>query len=184
MQKDIENIEQELQSFIDEKFNLDGALETIASILEQSFRTNIEQGGRVGNITGEKGNVFSGGNSKFTPLSDNNYISEGDILKRSGNLIRSIYATVDYAYDTIKFGSNLPYSRIHQLGGKIKTKITPKSRKFFWAMFYKTGNDMFKGMALTKKEYFIINIPARPFLTISPETIEDIKETLADNFNS
>jgi len=181
----IQDLEKSILNVMDEYLNIDGALESIAIDLEQSFRDNINSGGKVGKITGENDNFYAGGNSRFTSLSKMSRTdNQKPTLIGEGKLIRSINTLVDYANNTIKIGSNLPYSRIHQIGGTIKTSITPKSRKYFWYMFYKTNIQMFKNMALTKKDFFIINIPARPYITVSEETIINIEETLFNYFSN
>ena len=58
---------------------------------------------------------------------------------------------IDYAAtpEKVMVGSNLPYARIHQLGGK-----TGKGHK--------------------------VDMPARPYLGVSAEDMEDVRETMAD----
>lgn len=55
---------------------------------------------------------------------------------------------------------NIKYAKIHNDGGKIP--VTPKMRRYFWAMFKETGKPMWKAMALTDKKEFVI--PARPYI--------------------
>lgn len=59
--------------------------------------------------------------------------------------------SIDYAAtpEKVMVGSNLPYARIHQLGGK-----TGKGHK--------------------------VDMPARPYLGVSAEDMEDVRETMAD----
>ncbi|WP_286747883.1 phage virion morphogenesis protein [Roseivirga sp. UBA1976] len=59
--------------------------------------------------------------------------------------------------------SDKEYAQIHNEGGKIP--VTPLMRKFFWAMFYETGEEVYKNMAMTKKKE--IEIPARTFMAFS-----------------
>jgi len=61
-------------------------------------------------------------------------------------------------------GTKVPYAAIHEFGGETHPRVTAKSRKFFWAMYFETGEDMWKGMALTDKDSFTVNIPPRPYL--------------------
>ncbi len=61
--------------------------------------------------------------------------------------------------------SNEPYARIQNLGGKIK--ITAKMIRFFWYMFKKTGNRMWKNFATTKKSHFVIK--AKHYMDIPPK---------------
>lgn len=50
--------------------------------------------------------------------------------------------------------SSIKYAKIHNFGGQIE--ITPKMRRYFWAMFKQTGDAYYKGLALTKKKHFDI----------------------------
>lgn len=61
-------------------------------------------------------------------------------------------------------GTNVVYAYIHEFGGTITIPVTTKARGFFWAMWYETGDDMWKAMALSKKSVFKINMRARPYL--------------------
>lgn len=67
------------------------------------------------------------------------------------------------------YGTEVPYAAIHELTGA-RPRKTPKSRRFFWAMFYKTNELMWKAMALSKKERF--EIPARPYLVPAMQDVE------------
>ena len=59
--------------------------------------------------------------------------------------------------------SDKEYAEIHNEGGEIP--VTPLMRKFFWFMFYETGEEVYKNMAMTKKE--VIEMPARTFMDFS-----------------
>ena len=76
-------------------------------------------------------------------------------------------------------GSKVPYAEIHEFGGTIKTVVTGKMRKFFWAMYFQTGDDKWKGMALSGKEEFTSTIGARPYLRPARD---ESKETIHDMF--
>ena len=64
----------------------------------------------------------------------------------------------------ISAGEKLSYAAIHNEGGTITVKVTDKMRKYFWAMYYKTQNNRYKAMALTKKTSLTIHIPKRQFI--------------------
>lgn len=83
----------------------------------------------------------------------------GKTLVKTGNLRRSI-KHISISPKRVVIGSNLPYAEIHNDGGKIE--ITPKMRRYFWALFKKTAKLEFKAMALTKKTH--IEIPKRQFI--------------------
>lgn len=57
----------------------------------------------------------------------------------------------------------VPYAGIHEYGGSFSIPVTERMRRFFWAMYYKTGEDKWRGMALTKKTSFKITIRPRPY---------------------
>jgi phage gpG-like protein len=61
---------------------------------------------------------------------------------------------------TVGVDANIKYAKIHNQGGKLE--ITPKMRRYFWAMYKQTGKGYYKGLALTKKTHF--EIPARPYI--------------------
>ena len=88
----------------------------------------------------------------------------GKTLDKEGHLKDSI----DYHATSSKVmvGSNLPYARIHQLGGTIQ----PKKGKFL----------KFRG--LDGENVFVkeVTIPARPYLGISDDDREEIIATMTD----
>lgn len=88
----------------------------------------------------------------------------GKTLMHSGRLRRSI----DYAAtsDKVMVGSNLAYARIHQKGGEIKPK---KAKK----LVFKDSDG--KTVAVDA-----VTIPARPYLGVSKEDMEEVKSTMAD----
>ena len=88
----------------------------------------------------------------------------GQTLTDSGRLRRSIeFAATS---DKVMVGSNLPYARIHQLGGK----ITPKKAKKL----------VFKGRGGKKVAVDKVTMPARPFLGVSEEDMQEVRDTFAD----
>lgn len=103
---------------------------------------------------------------KRSRMNDNTLIESGD-LKKS-------IKTVSKSLQEIHIESDTPYSAIHNYGGRIK--ITEKMRKFFWAKFYSTGNDAWKGMALTKKKH--ITIPQRQYIGKTPEMMKQIEQII------
>jgi phage virion morphogenesis protein len=79
----------------------------------------------------------------------------------TGFLRKSITYNAGLADVTI--GSNLVYARMHQFGGTVE----PKNKK---ALAFRVNNK--KGSVVVKK----VTIPARPFLGISKDDREEIKE--------
>lgn len=79
---------------------------------------------------------------------------------------------------TITAGEGVPYASIHNYGGTINVTVTPKARRFFWYMFKKTENTMWKFMAITKKEKLTIKIPQRQFMGSSQTLDKMMKELI------
>lgn len=85
------------------------------------------------------------------------------ILTKSGSLRDSIKIT-ESSIQRVVLGSNAKHAKIHNEGGIINIPVTPKMRKFFWAKYKETANAKYKGMALTKKTHFVVNMPKRQFM--------------------
>jgi|GEM_PF-1530694 len=96
-------------------------------------------------------------------------------------------------------GRNVPYAKLHNEGGTVMVPVTPKLRKWAWAMYYESGGDKeenevagrYKGIALTKKEKLTIKIPQRQFMPLPEEVnqnlhdylVQKIAERLKDNMS-
>lgn len=71
----------------------------------------------------------------------------GSLMSVSNNLRRSINAEV--VRNGVRFTSAKPYATSHNEGAKIQ--VTPRMKKFFWAKYISTKQDMWKFMALKKR---------------------------------
>ena len=100
------------------------------------------------------------------------------LLTRSSRLKRSPRITYR-TKGAVKVGSDVPHARVHNEGATYTVRITPKMRRFFWAMFYKTGDVKFKYMAL-KRGTFKITIPKRQFMGV-PEFLENRIELVLED---
>lgn len=90
----------------------------------------------------------------------------------TGNLFRSfarggvgnIYkVNVSANQYELEYGSSLPYARIHEYGGFIRSK--GNMHKYFWARFAETKNTYFKNLALHVEKKGGVTIPKRPYFT-------------------
>jgi len=90
----------------------------------------------------------------------------GSLMVRSGNLVASIRpSVVSGERVVISAGSaRVPYAQIHNEGGPIRVPVTRNMRKFAWAMNYKSGDNRWKQLAITRKSILRINIPKRQFM--------------------
>jgi phage gpG-like protein len=98
------------------------------------------------------------------------------ILVKSAFLMNSLQVEVNDK--KVIFFSDAEYADIHNNGGVINVKVTERSRKYFWYMFYQTKKQFWKNMALTKKEMFTVTIPKRQFLGHSDTLMANLDEWL------
>lgn len=118
----------------------------------------------------------------------------------SGHLARSLTQSAERNSDAIeeirqvgptsfrlRKGTSVEYAAIHEEGGTIQPRVTDRMRSWAWAMYYDTGEDVYKGIALTNKDRLNITIPARPYLapgtraafpTIERRAKDTLEETL------
>lgn len=119
----------------------------------------------------------------------------GPLLSGRNHLFGSIkYVPGDYR---VKVANEVPYAAIHNEGGTATPTVTPKMRRFAWAMYYKAAGKkkgkkktkeagtqenaaagVWKALALTKKQKLSIKIPKRKFLGESAELTKDINDKI------
>tara|TARA_R110002020_G_scaffold376644_3_gene587729 strand:+ start:1256 stop:1762 length:507 start_codon:yes stop_codon:yes gene_type:complete len=86
------------------------------------------------------------------------------ILEQSGDL-RGNIEVIQANKKAVKVGTEgLPYAAIHNYGGRIR--ITPRSRRYFWAKHKETGLAFWRNMAMAKGP---IKMPQRRFIGNSPK---------------
>lgn len=56
------------------------------------------------------------------------------------------------------------YAAIHEFGGTLRPRVTPKMRRWAWFKFRSTGKPVFRAIALTRKSHLTIRIKARPYM--------------------
>jgi len=84
--------------------------------------------------------------------------------------------------DWAKAGIDNPkiYDYANEFGAKPRPKVTEKSKLFFWRMFFLTGNEMWKFMALMKVGRTLKpTIPARRAFIFQEEDKSKLKEMLS-----
>lgn len=110
----------------------------------------------------------------------------GSLMVRSGNLVASIRPSeVSSTRVVISAGSTkVPYAKLHNEGGAVDVPVTKKMRRFAWAMKYKTGDDRWEGLALTKRTSLRVNIPKRQFMGHSRQLDRQIISSVKTAFKS
>lgn len=84
-----------------------------------------------------------------------NAVKQG--LIKSGALVDSILPVKINQY-RVDVRVGVVYGAAHEFG--VTVAITPKQRRFFWAMFIQTGDTMWKALALSAT----YTIPAKPYV--------------------
>jgi len=118
----------------------------------------------------------------------------GTLLSARKELYNSI--TFDARRGMVVIRSDKPYAKLHNEGGPVdhSIPITPKMRRFAWAMHYQEtngaskANSKWKGLALTKKDSIRVKftMPKRQFIgnsaalnaKIEARIINDLKNIL------
>ncbi len=105
----------------------------------------------------------------------------GSMLKRTGDLAKSVHPEHDKHSALV--GTNKVYAAIHQFGGQIKrnprTQILHFRKTVSGQYRFAKKNDKRTKLAMKANVgSYTINIPARPFLGVSRDTMEEILETL------
>jgi len=145
-------------------FNTTKLLDGIGAIIETQTRRRLSEEKEAPVLTAASSRS-GGSSSSWEPLSPKyaarkRKISSGGILELTGSLIDSITHNVDG--DEVEIGSNLPYARIHQLGGEIEAPTWFGSRRS------RSGGQI--STSTHKSE-----IPARPYLGLSDDNQDEIQ---------
>jgi hypothetical protein len=73
---------------------------------------------------------------------------------------------------------SVQYAMIQDKGGLTRPEVTDKMRRFAWAMFFKTKDDKWKWLALTKKSVLEIVIPRSHWFTRPVETSKSMLDEM------
>ena len=150
----------------------------IGAMGETFFKESFENQGFTNNTLIPWKGTNGGKKNKFGQKSQG-------ILIGTGTLKRSItYAASKGYVEVFVDGSIVPYAKIHNEGGMVTFPITDKSRKFFWFMWFKTKDQMWKNMALTKKTSISFKMPRRKFIGNSAMLNKDIDLHIQKGFKT
>lgn len=111
---------------------------------------------------------------KWKPRAHN--YPKGSLLAVSNNMRKSTQGQV--SGNGVRFTSSLPYTALHNEGGKIT--VTAKMKRFFWYKYKETKDESWKYMALMKVGR-VIEIPQRRFIGPGPDTDRLIHEVIDKN---
>ncbi len=151
----------------------------IGELLVSSVQENFNREGRYSGP-----GSWRGGSKRWKPLSRSTIKQRerlgywpGQILTRTGRLKSSInyHAGRDY----VAVGTNLIYAAIHQFGVDKEVSVKAHRRKVR-SRDIKKGRRMFaRGVTFVQEHTRHMKIPARPFLVVQDEDLEEIREIIA-----
>ncbi len=102
--------------------------------------------------------------------------NRGSLLIVSSAMRRSAQGQV--SGNGVRFSSSLPYTALHNEGGKIT--VTAKMKRFFWAKYKETKDESWRRMVLMKVGK-VITMPERRFIGDGPDTQRIIRGVIDDN---
>ncbi|MBQ9887745.1 MAG: phage virion morphogenesis protein [Bacteroidales bacterium] len=181
-------VDQKLQKILKDLRNLVDRKIPVATgkFAKDHFQDNFRKGGFV--------------NNGLQPWPPAKRLSSGDTsaAAQHGTLLSSrnhLFSSIKYRPGTaqVTIFNDVIYAEIHNEGGTVHPRITPKMRRYAWAKYYALGGDgkgpqkgrngakkvssatgsaeaeKWKALALTKKESLTIKIPKREFMGPSEE---------------
>lgn len=165
---------QELSRYLTRKLPVKAGAKA-KSIIQENFRLGGFQDGTFTKWTVTKRQLSGrGADSKRGPLLSSRKMLYSGTNYKPGNANVTIY-------------NNVLYAGIHNTGGILRPRVTPKMRKYAWGRYYEAGGgkgkketgdaSFWKGLALTKKQTLNIKIPKRQFMGPS-KTIDAAIQTL------
>jgi len=157
------------------KHSVEGLPEFIGVRLVELFKDNIENGNQL-----EMGGGWVKWKNEQATQDIDNYVFNGGkhtLLLRTRQLENSIQL-IAWDDKTCKITSDTPYSAILAEGGEFVQTVTDKQRKFFWAMYYKSNNQLWKILALRKT--LNIKIPSRNYMEINDNVRKEIDKWIND----
>lgn len=157
-------------SSIEDEIRLELVLPLVVDLISQIIKRNFDNEGAW---NGDDSNIdlFSGGSKKWEKLANPQGDEFRKLLRDTGNLYNNI--EVGLNGDQIYISSNAPYSAIHQFGFSGNVTISEHER---------TSK---KGKKFKVKQHSkFVSIPARPFIVLSEDDLEEIYELIASFIGS
>lgn len=170
-----EAVKEEVEGILHRSTNLARPMRVIAAKLNNSVGRNFEVGGRYSTE-----DSLLGGSNKWAPVKNPpaykrsnkaRGIAKGDekgsILLRSTHLRRSIMP--ESTEDTAFVATNVEYAAIQNFGGTTKAHvINPRNGKVL----------AFDGIVCRSVHHPGSKIPARPYMVVQPEDLDDYEDVL------
>lgn len=115
-------------------------------------------------------NFAVGGRPPWEPLRSG--VQETPLVA-SGRMYRSVRSRSDENSAEAGIENAEPYMMAQQYGAVTHPRVTERSKAFFWAMWFQTGELRWKRMALLPEGTVLnVRIPARPFVMFQDADID------------
>ncbi len=179
LQFDDSQVKQLLNAVVRNMTNPQPALHRIGEVIKAGIKDNFEEGGAYSSPDN-----LIGGSKKWKPLSPVTKKIKArqgkkgpyQILVDSARLRNSINSKTDK--ESVEIGTNVEYAAIHHFGSQKEWKGV--SNDAFTSIVNGIASKSFKAKALKRKRRLLRGyIPARPFMTIHPTTLEAMVEILS-----
>lgn len=168
-------IEQVVNQIKGQVSNLSPVLEVVSALVESSIVNNFDRGGNPSWIPLAKSTIRAYTKKKY---------SLKPTLDRKGHLRDSIEVR-PYGKSGIMVSANSEYAAIHQFGGVIKhpggtayVSVGPGQSAFISNK--KAAKLESQGHNILRTRAHSITIPARPFVSLSDDDLNEIKQILQD----
>lgn len=167
--------------------DLTPVLDAIAGVIGTAIDRNFAEGGRW---DGSGTDILSGGTQKWVDLAENTkkaYDKNGkgwsDVptLHRSTSGLRDGISAEPRGESSVGITANKPHSAIHQFGGPIAGTFTVKEHTRFVSQAF--GEPIPPRDVTVKSHSRTVNyeMPARPFVTLTEEDLQDILDLISGN---
>lgn len=178
LQFDNSQVKQLMNAMVRNMTNPQPAFHTIGELVKAGIKDNFEEGGAYSSPDN-----LIGGEKKWRPLSpatikkrERKSRGPHQILLDSGALRDSINAKA--GKDSVVIGTNFEYAALQHFGSKKEWK-SPTGDRFSAVVAHIIGGKVKAKPLKNKRKLLRGYIPARPFMTIRPTSLEDMVEILA-----
>ncbi|MBX3045120.1 MAG: phage virion morphogenesis protein [Candidatus Kapabacteria bacterium] len=179
----VNKINNVLKKIAERTDDLTPVLYLISAKIEIAIDRNFDEGGRW---DGSGTSILSGGSQKWKPLSFATKIGYkkfgyalSPTLHRSTAGLRTTISAQPRGSSSIGITANSPYAAIHQFGGTINKQVNVKehARKITQAFGKSINPKNIRVASFSRKMNTVI--PARPYITLTEEDLQDILDLIS-----
>lgn len=154
------------------KFEIEGSMPTFSPVSAPEMERIADM-----MLAEIKENFDTGGRGRWPALRS----GRRSTLGAGGKLYQTLGKRSGDGWAEVFGGRGTKYGAMQHFGGVTHPHITKRSQKFFWAMWYQTGDEMWKALALKSiGTTLTISIPARPWMVLPADFEEKIVDFLGE----